>query len=121
MIITGRRQQLAEIADILRDNGFSHNPETKHAEDRFFVSGPYRYNETDLHTHIHITFHNSGAHKDMVAFRDYLRLHPEEANTYYELKKEWSREAGSNASKYTELKTRYINEVLDKARKESRG
>ncbi|MFB0522818.1 MAG: GrpB family protein [Candidatus Bathyarchaeia archaeon] len=118
LIITKRRQQLVEIADILRNNGFSHNPESKHAEDRFFVSGSYRYEGTDLHIHIHITFQNSGAHKDMVAFRDYLRLHPEEAEAYYELKKEWGKEAGSDAGKYTELKTTYINKVHEKARKE---
>lgn len=118
LIITKRQQQLAEIADVLRNNGFSHNPNPKHAEDRFFVSGPYRYNETDLHIHIHITFHNSRAHKDMLTFRDVLRLHLGEANRYYELKKRWSKEADSDSRKYTELKTHYINEVLNKARKE---
>ena len=117
LIITERREHLAEIAEILRDNGFSHNPEIRHAEDRFFVSGPYRYKGNDLHIHIHITFHKSVTHGDMLAFRDYLRIHPEEAENYYELKKEWSREAGSNASRYTELKTTYINKLLDRARK----
>jgi len=117
LIITKRQQQLAEIAEILRNNGFSHNPEAKHAEDRFFVSGPYRYNEKELHIHIHITFSGSKEHKDKLLFRSYLRRHPEETETYFELKKQWSMEAGSDGSKYTELKASYINEVLERARR----
>ncbi|MCK4352949.1 GrpB family protein [candidate division WOR-3 bacterium] len=116
LMITKRQQQLAEIAEILRDNGFSHNPKVKHNEDRFFVSGHYKYKRANLHIHIHIVFRNSKSHKNMLAFRDHLRLHPEEANIYYELKKKWSKEAGSDASKYTELKTSHINSILEKAR-----
>ena len=115
-IITKRKGQLAEIAEILRNDGFSHNPDPRHEEDRYFVSGPFRYNEADLHIHIHITFQNSKAHKDMLGFRDYLRQHPDEANRYYELKKQWSREA-TKLEEYTKLKTNYIHEVLNRARK----
>ena len=118
LIITPHQHQLPETAEILRNKGFSHNPEPKHAEDRFFVSGPYRYNEKELHIHIHITFSGSKEHKDKLLFRDYLRQHPEEAKTYFELKRRWSMEAGSDPSMYTELKTLYINRVLEKARRE---
>jgi GrpB-like predicted nucleotidyltransferase (UPF0157 family) len=50
--------------------------------------------------------------------RDYLRQHLDEAPNYYELKKQWSIAAGSDRIKFSELKTVYINEVLEKARKE---
>ena len=115
LIIARHQHQLAEIAEILRNKGFSHNPEPKHTEDRFFVSGLYRYNEKKLHIHIHITFWGSKEHKNKLLFRDYLKWHSEEAETYFDLKKQWSMEAGSDGSKYTELKTSYINKVLEKA------
>lgn len=115
LVITNWGQQSAEAAEILRNKGFDHNPNVKHAADRFFVSGQYRYNEKELHIHIHITFSGSKEHKDKLLFRDYLRRHPEEAETYFELKKQWSMEAGSVASRYTELKTSYIYKVLEKA------
>jgi len=118
LIVTQHQHQLPEIAEILRNKGFSHNPEPKHAEDRFFVSGPYRYKGEELHIHIHITFSGSKEHKDKLLFRDYLRRHLEEARTYFELKKRWSMEAGSDPSKYTELKTLHINRILEKARRE---
>jgi len=121
LIVTQHQYQLPEIAEILRNKGFNHNPEPRHAEDRFFVSGPYRYKGEELHIHIHITFSGSKEYKDKLLFRDYLRQHIEEARTYFELKKRWSIEAGSDPSKYTELKTPYINRILKKARREEEG
>jgi len=65
-----------------------------------------------------MTFFGSNEQKDKLLFRDYLRGHPAEAKTYYELKKQWSMEAGQDRPKYTKLKTTYIDTVLEKARKE---
>ena len=84
----------------------------------FFRNIRARYDKRELHIHIHITFFGSKEHKDKLLFRDYLRHHSDEAKTYYDLKKQWSTEAGPDGSKYAELKTSYINEVLEKARRE---
>jgi len=51
-------------------------------------------------------------------FRDYLRKYPGEAKRYFELKGRWSGMSGLDGSEYVELKTQYIGEVLEKARKE---
>lgn len=118
LVVTRYQHQLREVAEILRNRGFSHHGEPRHAEDKFFVSGPFRYKGRELHVHIHITFSGSREHREKLLFRDYLRRHPEEAKIYFELKKRWSREAGSDPSKYTKLKTSYINKVLEKARRE---
>ena len=116
LIITNRAYML-KVVELLESKGYKHNPQAGTIPERLFVSGPYRYKERELHIHIHITFSGSKEHKDKLLFRDYLRRYPEEAETYFELKKKWSMEAGSDGSKYTELKASYINKVLKKARR----
>jgi len=118
LIITSREYTL-KIVKLLESKGYKHNPQAGTIPERLFVSGPYRYKERELHIHIHITFSGSKEHKDKLLFRDYLRRHPEESETYFELKKQWSTEAGLDGSKYTEFKASYINKVLEKARRET--
>jgi len=117
VLIITRQERVWEVVKLLESRGFRYNPEGGAPPERLFVSGPYRYKGKDLHIHLHITF-GSKENQDMLLFRDYLRRHPEEAERYYELKRQWDREAGSDNDKYGELKTPYVNEVLEKARKE---
>jgi len=105
---------MLRIIEVLESRGFRYNPEPP---ERLFVSGPFYYKGRELHIHIHITYFGREEQREKLLFRDYLRRHPEEARRYYELKKLWSKEA-ADGSEYTELKTRYIMEVLEKARKE---
>jgi len=118
ILIITEKEYMKRIVKILESKGYKYNPQAGTPPERLFVSGPYRYRERELHIHIHITFFGSKECRNKLLFRDYLRRHPEEARRYYELKKRWSREAGSDRSKYTELKTQHISEVLDKARRE---
>jgi len=120
MIVT-KREHMEETVKLLELKGYRYNPNGGRPPERLFVSGPYRYKGKELHIHIHITFFGSKEHEDKLLFRDYLKRHPGEAGRYYELKKQWSIEAGSDGSKYTEFKTSYVNEVLEKARKEEGG
>lgn len=118
VLIIAKQEYMRKIVELLESKGYNYNPQGSTIPERLFVSGPYKYNERELHIHIHITFFGSKEHKGKLLFRDYLRRHPDEAKICHELKKQWSMEAGSDGSKYTELKTSYINEVLEKARKE---
>jgi len=118
VLIITRQELMWDTVRLLESKGFRFNPEGGTPPERLFVSGPYRYKGRELHIHLHITFHGSKEHEEKLLFRDYLRQHPEEARRYYELKERWDIEAGSDDSKYGELKTPYICEVLEKARKE---
>jgi GrpB-like predicted nucleotidyltransferase (UPF0157 family) len=119
ILIVTNRQNMTKVVEVLESKGYKHNAQTDTIPERLFVSGPYNYNERELHIHIHITFFGSKEHKDKLLFPDFLRRHPKEAENYFEFKKQSSREAGSDGAKYTELKTSYINEVLEKARREA--
>jgi GrpB-like predicted nucleotidyltransferase (UPF0157 family) len=120
ILIVTKREYMCKIVELLKSKGYKSDPNTGNPPERLFVSGPYKYGIRKLHIHIHITFYGSQEHRDKLLFRDYLRQHPKEAKKYYELKKQWAAEAGSDASKYTKLKTSYINRVLEKTRKETK-
>jgi len=121
MIIT-EKENMRKIIELLESKGYKFNPEPGFGTfpERFFISGPFRYDDEELHVHYHITFSGSNEHKDKLLFRDYLKCHSDDARTYYNLKKEWSIKAGTDKIRFAELKTSYINEVLEKARKELR-
>lgn len=121
ILIITKQEHMRKIVELLESKGYKFNPEPGFGTfpERLFISGPYKYKEKELHVHFHITFFGSSEHKDKLLFRNYLRQRPEEVKRYYELKKRWGIEAGSDRPKYTELKTSYINEVLEKARKET--
>ncbi len=54
--------------------------------------------------------------RELLAFRDYLRTHPDEADQYAALKKELAARFSSDHVGYTEAKTDFVRSVLAKAR-----
>jgi GrpB-like predicted nucleotidyltransferase (UPF0157 family) len=50
-----------------------------------------------------------------LAFRDYLRAHPEEARTYERLKRRLAAEHPTDRDAYTDAKSDYIETIMRKA------
>jgi GrpB-like predicted nucleotidyltransferase (UPF0157 family) len=50
-----------------------------------------------------------------VAFRDYLRTHPEHARRYEDLKRRLAKSCGSDREAYTVTKTEFVKEVTARA------
>jgi GrpB-like predicted nucleotidyltransferase (UPF0157 family) len=50
-----------------------------------------------------------------LAFRDYLRAHPEEARTYAVLKRECARRFGGNRRAYTDAKGEFVEHILSRS------
>jgi GrpB-like predicted nucleotidyltransferase (UPF0157 family) len=50
-----------------------------------------------------------------LAFRDYLRTHPEDAQRYAALKQNLAESHGNDREAYTDLKTDFVREITDKA------
>lgn len=67
--------------------------------------------------HLHLMRHGSGFLLRHIRFRDYLRVHPETAKEYYELKKRLVEKYADMREVYTESKTEFVNGVLEKAMK----
>lgn len=57
----------------------------------------------------------SGEVWQRLAFRDYLRTHPEEAETYERLKRHLASEHQTHREAYTEAKSAYVERVMRKA------
>ncbi|MEK7180554.1 MAG: GrpB family protein [Patescibacteria group bacterium] len=68
------------------------------------------------HYHLSIAYVDRGSFwKRQLAFRDYLREHPEERDRYASLKQELIKNDPTGMDSYTGEKTDLVNEILDKS------
>ena len=79
----------------------------------FFVKGMPPFGSRRSH-HVHVT-EQHGEMWQRLAFRDYLRVHPEEAAAYAELKRRLVVEYRTDREAYTEAKSAYVEAVMRKA------
>lgn len=66
--------------------------------------------------HLHMVERESDFWERHILFRDFLRVHPEEAQRYDELKRELVAKFASDRDAYTEAKTLFIESVVNQAR-----
>jgi GrpB-like predicted nucleotidyltransferase (UPF0157 family) len=78
----------------------------------FFVKGMPPFGLKRSH-HVHVT-EPQGEMWQRLAFRDYLRTHPEEAETYGRLKRRLAAEYRSDREAYTDAKATYVEDVMRK-------
>lgn len=100
--------------DPLRTRGYAFWADNPKRDRLFFVKGlppsaPHRTH------HVHIT-EPTGAMWERLAFRDYLRAHPEEAARYGALKRHLAERHRLDREAYTAAKACYVEEVMAKAR-----
>ena len=81
----------------------------------FFVKGMPPFGSKRSH-HLHIT-EPTGELWHRLAFRDYLRAHPDEAATYERLKKRLAVEHQTDREAYTDAKSVYVESVMRKVSK----
>jgi GrpB-like predicted nucleotidyltransferase (UPF0157 family) len=79
---------------------------------RFFIKGT----EEDRTHHIHMFQTGNPEFERHLAFRDYLRAHPEEAEAYSRLKQELARRFPHDADSYMDGKNDWIKETERKAK-----
>lgn len=72
----------------------------------------------DVHTHhLHMAEVDGAFWRRHLAFRDYLRSHPETAQEYGRLKRGLAARLGDNVDAYTDAKTEFISAVETKAQR----
>jgi GrpB-like predicted nucleotidyltransferase (UPF0157 family) len=76
---------------------------------------PDEPSETMRYFHLHLMCDDGGEWKRHIAFRDYLRLHPETAEDYCTLKRSLAEKFRNQRETYTESMTEFIREVETKA------
>jgi GrpB-like predicted nucleotidyltransferase (UPF0157 family) len=79
----------------------------------FFVKGMPPFGSRRSH-HVHVT-ETHGEMWQRLAFRNYLRAHPGEAEIYEQLKRRLATEHQTDREAYTDAKSAYIESVMRKA------
>jgi GrpB-like predicted nucleotidyltransferase (UPF0157 family) len=79
----------------------------------FFVKGMPPFGSRRSH-HVHVT-EPQGEMWRRLAFRDYLRAHPDEAEEYEQLKRRLAAEHQADREAYTDAKSAYVEGVMRKA------
>jgi GrpB-like predicted nucleotidyltransferase (UPF0157 family) len=103
----------ATFVEALRKLDYVHWADNPKKDRMFFVKGMPPFGSKRSH-HVHVT----EPHGDMwqrLAFRDYLRAHREEAETYERLKRRLAAEHQADREAYTDAKSAYIESVMRKA------
>ena len=78
------------------------------------VSGreAFRANAAEVQHHLYVCPAGSLEYGRHIAFRDYLRAHPADANAYAVLKRELASKFGSDREGYTEAKSEFVQRFL---------
>jgi GrpB-like predicted nucleotidyltransferase (UPF0157 family) len=66
--------------------------------------------------HVHVVERESDFWEQHILFRDFLRVHSDEAQRYYELKRELAAKFASDRHAYTDAKAVFIESMVNKAR-----
>jgi GrpB-like predicted nucleotidyltransferase (UPF0157 family) len=103
----------AGFVEPLRKLDYVYWAENPKQDRMFFVKGMPPFGSGRTH-HVHVT-EPDGEMWRRLAFRDYLRAHPEEAATYEQLKRRLAAEHPTDREAYTEAKVDYVEAVMRKA------
>jgi GrpB-like predicted nucleotidyltransferase (UPF0157 family)/GNAT superfamily N-acetyltransferase len=102
---------LFDPLELLGYHYFPHDEEVT-PERRWFCK-PSRVHRTH---HLHVVEANSPRQRDSLAFRDFLRGHPSDADRYLSLKRELAARFPDDREAYTGGKAEFIRGILEKAR-----
>jgi GrpB-like predicted nucleotidyltransferase (UPF0157 family) len=103
----------ATFVDALRKLDYVFWADNPKKDRLFFVKGMPPFGSKRSH-HVHVTELQEEMWQRL-AFRDYLRAHPEEAETYGRLKKRLGAEHQTDREAYTHAKSAYVASVMSKA------
>lgn len=70
----------------------------------------------DFPHHLYVCLPEYGEFARHIAFRDYLRAHPEDAKAYARLKRELEKKSRTDRAAYTEAKTEFVTAILGRAK-----
>lgn len=105
----------ATFVEALRKLDYVYWADNPKKDRMFFVKGMPPFGSKRSH-HVHVT-EPRGEMWQRLAFRDYLRAHREEAETYERLKKRLAAEHQTDREAYTDAKSAYVASVMRKATK----
>lgn len=110
---------LDRLIKLLEESGYIYSPQPNNpAPHMMFMKGYTPEGFKGQAFHLHIRYPGDW---NELYFRDYLRLHPEEASEYSELKSCLKKQFEHNRDAYTQGKSEFIKRITEMGRKEKRG
>lgn len=107
-------KDMDKYSDILKKIGYfpgSHNS----GNYKFFASTEEETKMGDVH--IHLVYINTDRYRDFIILRDYLLINKDEKRAYSDLKKKIIKKGTVIRNDYKNVKSEYVSELLNRARK----
>lgn len=111
LAVVTRLDEAMDLVPVLEGCGYEYRPRDAVPDRELFAKGP-PWRRT---CHLSVTERDSGFYRDKLAFRDYLRSHPDVAAEYAALKRRLAAQYPRNRRAYTAGKAEFIEDVLDRA------
>jgi len=112
MLIVPAEAQWADLIEPIQGLGYVFWADNPRSDRMFFVKGMPPFGERRSH-HIHVRTPLDA--EASIAFRDYLRTHPEDATRYAALKRELAERFLTDRDAYTDAKAQFVDEIVRKA------
>jgi len=110
MISVVTRDYWAHLIEPIKGLGYAFWDENPKKDEMFFVKGMLPFGKRRTH-HVHVYDFQGLRWKKELAFRGYLRSHPEVAQRYEILKRELAAKFTFDREAYTEAKTEFIQNI----------
>jgi len=98
------QEQMEGACEILQNLGYEYRPSFSTATRFYFMTYLPDPEEGNRRYHIHLTYPSSKEWKELIAFRDYLRAHPEAVEEYAAIKKQAATLANQDGKQYRIIK-----------------
>ncbi len=112
-----KKEEFKRVFELLKKQRYEYCP-YRGENKRLFLQRyyPNKINPKKI-IHIHLTFDSKGEFNSLIAFRDYLLKHPEEAKKYADIKKKASLNCKGVKERYWKIKGEILNSILKKSLK----
>lgn len=107
--------ELEKLTESIIELGYFPGKNSKGMTYRFFANKKEETTSGDIHLHLAII--DSNRYKDFLILKKYLLINKIERKNYLELKKKILNDGYSCREDYKSIKSVYVNELLDRARK----
>lgn len=115
IMVAVARNKMKAISQQAQKAGYIFRP-LAGTETRLFLRTKYPENFSKIPVyHLHITYPESSDWEQAIAFRDYLRTHPEDLNRYAQIKKKAAKESNEDYEIYKNIKSDVLQEIIRKA------
>lgn len=111
-------EEFEYIKLVLEKNNFIGSERSKDDIYQFFASTTKETKSGDIH--IHLVMKNTNRFWDFIILRDYLIENKEEVKSYSNFKKDLIKNGITERQEYKKIKSDYVSNLLDRARKSSK-